>query len=42
MNKMKIFNLVYKIKNSKTGKGCAVDRLKMTYIKIKKVSKTST
>ena len=36
---MKIFNLVYKIKNPKTEKSCAVDRLKMAYmyIKIKKV-----
>jgi len=32
MNKMKIFNLVYKIKNPKTEKSCAVDRLKMAYI----------
>jgi len=32
MNKMKIFNLVYKIKNPKTEKSCAVDRLKMPYI----------
>jgi len=29
MNKMKIVNLVYKIKNTKTEKTCAVDRLKM-------------
>jgi len=29
MNKMKIFNLVYKIKNPKTEKGWAVDRFKM-------------
>jgi len=36
MNKMKIFNLVYKIKNPKTEKSCAVDRLKMAYIKTKK------
>ena len=33
MNKMKIFNLVYKIKNPKTEKSYAVDRLKMAYIK---------
>ena len=26
---MKLFNLVYKIKNPKTEKSCAVDRLKM-------------
>ena len=32
MNKMKIFNLVYKIKKGKTEKSCAVDRLKMAYI----------
>ena len=32
MNKMKIFNLVHKIKNPKTDKSCAVDRLKMPYI----------
>jgi len=32
MNKMKFFNLVYKIKNPKTEKSCAVDRLKMAYI----------
>ena len=30
---MKIFNLVYKIKKAKTKKSCAVDRLKMEYIK---------
>ena len=36
MNKMKIFNLVYKIKNPITEKSYAVDRLKMRYIKIKK------
>ena len=35
MNKMKIFNLVYKIKKEKTEKSCAVDRLKMAYIQIK-------
>ena len=29
---MNIFNLVYKIKNPKTEKSCAVDRLKMAYI----------
>jgi len=29
---MKIFNLVYKIKNLKTEKSCVVDRLKMAYI----------
>jgi len=28
MNKMKIFNLVYKIKNPKTEKSCVVDVLK--------------
>ena len=33
---MKLFNLVYNIKNPKTEKSCAVDRLKMTYILIKK------
>jgi len=32
MNKMKIFNLVNKIKKSKTEKSCAVDRFKMAYI----------
>ena len=32
MNKMKILNLVYKIKTEKTEKSCAVDRLKMAYI----------
>ena len=31
MNKKK-FNLVYKFKNPKTEKRCAVDRLKMAYI----------
>jgi len=36
MNKMKNFNLVYKIKNGQTEKNGAVDRLKMAYIKIKK------
>ena len=36
MNKMKIFNLVYKIKNPKTEKSCAVDHRKMPYIEIKK------
>ena len=36
MKKMKIFNLVYKIKNRKTEKSCEVDRLKMPYILIKK------
>ena len=29
---MKIFNLVYKIKKTKTKKSCPVDRLKMAYI----------
>jgi len=29
---MTIFNLVYKIKNPKTEKCCAVDRIKMVYI----------
>jgi len=33
MNKMKIVNLVYKIKKAKTKKSCAVDHLKMAYIK---------
>jgi len=32
MNKMKIFNICYEIKNPKTEKSCAVDRLKMAYI----------
>ena len=32
MNKMKIFNFVYKIKNPKSEKSCAEDRLKMAYI----------
>ena len=32
MNKIKNFNLVYKIKNPKTEKSFAVDRLKMAYI----------
>ena len=32
MNKMKFFNLVYEIKNPKTEKSCAVDRLKMPNI----------
>jgi len=37
MNKMKIFNLVYKVKKkAKTEKSCAVDRLKMANILIKK------
>ena len=36
MNKMKIFNLVYKIEKAKTEKSCPVDRLKMAYILIKK------
>ena len=31
-NKMKIFNLVYKIKKAKTEKSCAVDRLYIAYI----------
>jgi len=35
MNKMKIFNLVYKIKTAKSEKSGAVDYLKMAYIKIK-------
>jgi len=30
---MKMFDLVYKIKKAKTEKSCAVDRLKMAYIK---------
>jgi len=32
MNKMKIFNLVYKIKKAKIEKSFAVDRFKMAYI----------
>jgi len=32
MNKKKIFNLFYEIKNRKTEKSCAVDRLKIAYI----------
>jgi len=32
MNKMIIFNFVYKIKKAKTEKSCAVDRLKIAYI----------
>jgi len=36
MKKMKILNLFNKIKNPKTEKSCAVDRLKMAYILIKK------
>ena len=32
MNKMKIVNLVYKIKKPKTEKSFAVDRFKMAYI----------
>ena len=37
-----MFNVVYKIKNPKTEKSCAVDRLKMVYIYInKKVYKIS-
>ena len=36
---MKIVNLVYKIKKAKTEKSCAVDRLKMAFIKKKKVLK---
>jgi len=42
MNKMKIFNLVYKIKKAKNEELGAVDRLKMAYILIKNVFKTST
>ena len=42
MNKMKNFNLGYKFKNAKTEKSGAVDRLKMAYIDIKMVFKTST
>ena len=42
MNKIKIFNLVYIIKKAKTEKSGAVNRLKMTYIQIKKVFKTSS
>ena len=33
---MKNFNLVYKIKNPKTEKSCAVDCLKMAFITIRK------
>jgi len=40
MNKMKIFNFVYKIKNPKTEKSCAVDRLKMAYIETKRFIKS--
>jgi len=36
MNKMKIFNLVYKIKKVKTEKSGVVDRLEMAYISMKK------
>jgi len=36
MNKMKNFNLVYKIKKAKTEKSGVVDRPKMAYISIKK------
>jgi len=39
---MNIFNLVYKIKNPKTEKSCAVNRLKMAYIYKKKVYKISS
>jgi len=39
---MKIFNLVYEIKKAKPEKSGVVDRLKMAYISIKKVFKTST
>jgi len=42
MNKMKVFNLVHKIKRAKTEKSGVVDRLEMAYISIKKVFKTST
>jgi len=42
MNKMKIINLVCHIKKAKTEKSGAVDSLKMAYISIKKVLKTST
>ena len=42
MNKMKIFNLVYRIEQAKTEKSGAVDRLKMAYTSLKKVFKTST
>jgi len=42
MNKMKVFNFVYEIKRSETEKSGAVDRLKMAYIWIKQVLKTST
>jgi len=38
MNKMKIFNLVYKINKAKTEKSCAVDSLKMAYILKKRLS----
>ena len=33
---MKIFNLVYKIKNTKTEKSCAADRLIMAYFFLNK------
>jgi len=42
MNKIKFFNLVYKIKQAKTEKSRVVDRLKKAYISMKKVFKTST
>jgi len=42
MNKMKIFNLVYKIKKAKLEKSGVVDRLKMAYISIKNGLKNST
>jgi len=32
MNKMKKFNLIYKIKKANAEESCAVDRLKMAYI----------
>ena len=34
MNKMKIFNFVYKIKIAKTEKSSVVDRLKMAYRRV--------
>jgi len=39
MNRMKKFNLVYKIKKEKTVKSGPVDRLLMTYVSIKKFLK---
>ena len=39
MNRMKILNLVYKIKKAKPEKSGVVDRLKMAYISIKRFLK---